>query len=65
MILHADSTIERLASTTTVDEGFLIAHQAGRTCLIVAGHQAHWLEKALADGHEREKKHADCIELSE
>ena len=29
----------------------------------VAQRQAHWLEKALAEEHEREKKHSDLIEL--
>jgi hypothetical protein len=33
--------------------------------LIVAEHQAHWLERVLADEHERDKKHADWIELPE
>jgi len=33
--------------------------------LIVAEHQAHWLERVPADEHEREKKHADHIELPE
>jgi hypothetical protein len=46
-------------------EEFLIAHDAARTSLIVAEHQAHWLERVLADEHEREKKHADRIELPE
>jgi hypothetical protein len=34
-------------------------------CLIVAEHQAHWLERVLADEHERDKKHTDWIELPE
>jgi hypothetical protein len=28
-----------------------------------AERQAHWLEKVLAEEHEREKKHPDFIEL--
>jgi hypothetical protein len=28
----------------------------------VAAQQAHWLEKVLAEEHEREEKHADRIE---
>ena len=28
-----------------------------------ADQQAHWLEKVLAEEHERDKKHADRIEL--
>jgi hypothetical protein len=46
-------------------EEFLIAHRAGQTSSTVATHQAHWLERVLADEHEREKKHADQIELPE
>jgi hypothetical protein len=29
----------------------------------VAERQAHWLQKVLAEEHEREKKHPDLIEL--
>jgi hypothetical protein len=29
----------------------------------VAERQAHWLEKVLAEEHEREQKHPDLIEL--
>ena len=29
----------------------------------VAERQAHWLEKVLADEHERERKHPDRIQL--
>ena len=29
----------------------------------LAEEQAHWLEKVLAEEHERDKKHADWIEL--
>ena len=46
-------------------EEFLITHRAGRKSSSVAVHQAHWLERVLADEHEREKKHADRIELPE
>ena len=46
-------------------EEFLIAHDARRTSVNVAEHQAQWLERVLADEHEREKKHADRIELPE
>jgi hypothetical protein len=46
-------------------EEFLIAQHASFSSLILAEHQAHWLERALADEHEREKKHADWIELPE
>jgi hypothetical protein len=30
---------------------------------LLADRQAHWLEKILAEEHEREKKHSDRIEL--
>jgi hypothetical protein len=40
-------------------EEFLIAQHASFSSLIVAEHQAHWLERVLADAHEREKKHSD------
>jgi len=46
-------------------EEFLMSHRAGSISLIVAAHQAHWLERVLADEHEREMKHADRIELPE
>ena len=46
-------------------EEFWIAHHAGRTSSIVAEHQALWLERVLADEHERDKRHADRIELPE
>jgi hypothetical protein len=46
-------------------EEFLIAQHTLFSSLIVAEHQAHWLERVLADEHEREKKHADQIELPE
>ena len=42
-------------------EEFVIGHQPG-VDKSVAAQQAHWLEKVLAEEHEREKKHADRIE---
>ena len=44
-------------------EEFIIAHQSAFVDKWVADKQAHWLEKVLAEEHEREKKHADRIEL--
>jgi hypothetical protein len=46
-------------------EEFAIMHHPAFTSLTVAERQAHWLERVLADDHEREKKHADQIELPE
>jgi hypothetical protein len=44
-------------------EEFVIAHQPAFADRWVATRQAHWLEKVLAEEHEREKKHPDRIEL--
>jgi hypothetical protein len=44
-------------------EEFVIAHVPAFVDKWVAEKQAHWLEKVLAEEHEREKKHADRIEL--
>jgi hypothetical protein len=44
-------------------EEFVIAHQPAFVDKWVADQQAHWLEKVLAEEHERDKKHADRIEL--
>jgi hypothetical protein len=46
-------------------EEFLISHDSAFKNLIVAEQQAHWLEKVLADEHERDRKHPDRIELPE
>lgn len=46
-------------------EEFLIRHHPTVADLAIAGKQAHWLEKVLADEHERDKKHSDRIELPE
>jgi hypothetical protein len=42
---------------------FVIAHQPSFVDKWVADQQAHWLEKVLAEEHERDKKHPDQIEL--
>ena len=44
-------------------EEFVIAHQSPFVDKWVAEKQAHWLEKVLAEEHERDKKHSDRIEL--
>ena len=44
-------------------EEFIIGHPPAFVDKSVADRQAHWLEKVLAEEHEREKKHADRIEL--
>jgi uncharacterized Zn finger protein (UPF0148 family) len=42
---------------------FVIFHQPALANKWGAQQQAQWLEKVLADEHERDKKHADRIEL--
>jgi len=44
-------------------EGFFIGHNPKSVDRWVAERQANWLEKVLADEHERDKKHSDRIEL--
>jgi len=44
-------------------EEFLIRHNPAFVDKKNAEKQAHWLEKVLAEEHEREKKHPDRIEL--
>jgi hypothetical protein len=44
-------------------EEFVIGHPPALVDKSVAAQQAHWLEKVLAEEHERDKKHADRIEL--
>ncbi len=46
-------------------EEFVIAHLPAFVDRWVADQQAHWLEKVLAEEHERDKKHSDRIELPE
>jgi hypothetical protein len=38
-------------------------HQPVFADKLIAAQQAHWLEKVLAEEHERGKKHLDRIEL--
>jgi hypothetical protein len=44
-------------------EQFVVCHPPAFVDKSVAARQAHWLEKVLAEEHERDKKHADRIEL--
>jgi hypothetical protein len=44
-------------------EEFLISHHPAAADKKAAEKQAHWLEKVLAEEHEREQKHSDRIEL--
>jgi len=44
-------------------EDFVICHSPAFVDKAVADRQAHWLEKVLAEEHERDKKHPDRIEL--
>ena len=44
-------------------EEFFIGHSSPSVDKRVAEKQAKWLEKVLAEEHERDKKHPDRIEL--
>jgi len=44
-------------------EEFIISHDPAFMDKTVAECQAHWLVKALAEEHERERKHPDRIQL--
>ncbi len=44
-------------------EEFFIGHNPQWVDKWVAAKQAKWLEKVLAEEHERDKKHSDRIEL--
>jgi hypothetical protein len=44
-------------------EEFVIGHYSAFVDKWLADKQAHWLEKVLAEEHERDKKHPDRIEL--
>jgi hypothetical protein len=46
-------------------EEFFIGHNLASVDKWVAEKQATWLEKVLAEEHERDKKHSDRIELPE
>ena len=46
-------------------EEFLIGHNPQSVDKWVAEKQAKWLEKVLAEEHERDNKHPDRIELPE
>ena len=44
-------------------EEFIVFHDPAFVDQVVAARQAHWLEKVLAEEHEREQKHPDRIQL--
>ena len=44
-------------------EEFFISHHPEFADQGLADKQAHWLERVLAEEHDRDKKHADRIEL--
>jgi hypothetical protein len=44
-------------------EEFVIVHDPAFLDKTIAQRQAHWLEKVLAEEHERERKHPDRIQL--
>ena len=44
-------------------ESFSVVHNTLLADRWVAERQAHWLERVLAEEHERAKKHPDVIEL--
>ncbi len=44
-------------------EEFIISQHPALSSSTAAERQALWLEKVLADEHERDKKHTDSIEL--
>lgn len=46
-------------------EEFIIFHDPAVMDKTAAQRQAHWLEKVLAEEHEREPKHPDRIQLPE
>ena len=46
-------------------EEFFIGHNPVSVDKLAAEKQAKWLEKVLAEEHERDKKHPDRIELPE
>ena len=49
----------------TCSEELFIGHHPASVDRWVAEKQAKWLEKVLAEEHERDKKHPDRIELPE
>jgi hypothetical protein len=44
-------------------EEFIVFHDPAFVDRAVAARQAHWLEKVLAEEHERERTHPDRIQL--
>lgn len=46
-------------------EEFVIYHDSAYRDKASAARQAHWLEKVFTEEHDRDRKHADRIELPE
>ena len=44
-------------------EEFIVFHDPASVDKVAAERQAHWLEKVLAEEHERERKHPERIQL--
>ena len=44
-------------------EEFIVFHDPAFVDKVAAERQAHWLERVLAEEHERERKHSDRIQL--
>jgi len=47
----------------TCGDEFIVLHHPALADKGVAARQALWLEKVLAEEHERERKHADRVQL--
>ena len=47
----------------TCGEEFIVFHGPALVDKAAAARQAHWLEKVLAEEHERDRKHSDRIHL--
>jgi hypothetical protein len=59
----ADSQEMGILRCDACGDDFVICHSPAFVDKAIADRQARWLEKALAEEHEREKKHSDRIEL--
>ena len=47
----------------TCGEEFIVFHDSDLVDKAAAARQAHWLEKVLAEEHERDRTHSDRIQL--
>lgn len=59
----ADFEVMGILRCDMCGDDFVICHSPTFVDKSVADRQAHWLGKVLAEEHERDKKHADQIEL--